>query len=92
MSEPRPLDHDQALELSALAAVGTLDERERGELDAHLDGCRPCRREAALLDDTASLLPLVLPPVAPSRDLKTRLLQKVRDFPPLLQQRRFQTT
>lgn len=86
------LGHDQALELAALAAVGALDDGERADLDQHLESCRPCRREAALLDDTASLLPLMLPAVAPPRDLKTRLFEKVRDFPPLLQQRRLQPT
>jgi len=43
-----------------------LDEPERGELEHHLVGCRPCREELAALRATVEAL-RHLPPVAPSR-------------------------
>jgi Putative zinc-finger len=42
-------------------ALGNLAAEERTGLEAHLDGCRGCRAEAAGLSDVARLLPLADP-------------------------------
>lgn len=42
-------------------ALGDLAPRERGGLEAHLEGCAACRAEATALGDVARLLPLADP-------------------------------
>jgi Putative zinc-finger len=45
----------------AAQALGTISERERAALEAHLEGCAACRAELGSLTGVARLLPLANP-------------------------------
>ena len=50
------VDHHLELELTALAALGKLDDLDRRRLAAHLPGCAVCREELAAMGALAGLL------------------------------------
>lgn len=75
------MDHAALRELAAGAALDDLEPDERGELDAHLAGCGPCRRLAAELDDVVGELALVAPPMHAPVDLREHVLAALRDSP-----------
>jgi anti-sigma factor RsiW len=50
------VDHDAFRRLAAGAALGDLEPSERTALDAHVDGCARCRREAAEVAAIAALV------------------------------------
>lgn len=65
-------------------AIGRLGDPERGEVEAHLESCPDCRAEAAALERTAALLPLVSvenlsePEPAPPAGLEKRIQSRIR--------------
>ena len=72
--------------LSGAYAVDALDDAERVRFEEHLRRCPDCRAEVAGLRETAASLPVE--PVAPSPDLRARILEgidTIRPLPPLTQ-------
>jgi len=69
-------DHDDRyLDCCAAYALGILDGDELGDFESHLKSeCQVCRSEMIALSRAASLLPLVLPQLSVSPDLKERVL------------------
>ncbi len=57
---------------------GSLPERERAAIDAHLPGCASCRGELLALRRTVALL-RDLPPVEPPDALATRILAQISE-------------
>lgn len=72
-----PLNHDRADAIAAYA-LGVLDRDERQELDAHLAGCPACRAALVEHEEVVGTLGTIVPPVAPSPELRGRLLAEVR--------------
>jgi hypothetical protein len=72
--------HEEYRELLALSALDADDEQRRA-LDAHLASCADCRAELRDLRDAAALLALAAAPIAPSPDLRTRLLASLKTTP-----------
>jgi anti-sigma factor RsiW len=58
--------------------LGALTGPEHDEFKAHLRECARCREDLAELRLVADVLPLAVPPVAPSPQLRTRLMETVR--------------
>lgn len=73
---------DQLVEL----ALGTLPEAEAMELRAHVESCPECAAYLAEVRATMGLLPLALEDVAPSADVRQRVLERAR--PPATAERR----
>ncbi len=71
--------HEEYQELVAVYALGTLDDQERQKLESHLasgcDACESALREARLVADD---LVHAIAPVAPSAEVRERLLERVR--------------
>ena len=71
--------HEEYQELVVVYALGTLDDQERQKLESHLaSGCDTCEsalREARLVADD---LVYAIAPVAPSAEVRERLLERVR--------------
>lgn len=72
--------HEEYRELLALSALDA-DEEQRRALDAHLAVCEECRAELRGLRDAAAALALAAAPVAPSPELRTRLLDSLKTTP-----------
>jgi predicted anti-sigma-YlaC factor YlaD len=68
-----PSDCARAREAASARVDGELSERERAELEAHLDGCEECRTYAAEVGElagrlrAAALEPVAVPLYVPSR-------------------------
>lgn len=80
MSDPQ----GHVRQLLGAFALGQVSESEAAAVEAHLEGCEACRREAAELAGVASLLPLadpdrmdVLP--KPPTDLLDRVFARIRE-------------
>jgi anti-sigma-K factor RskA len=58
--------------------LGALSDAERREFQAHMSTCAHCREDVASLRLVADALPLAVPPVAPSPQLRDRLMETVR--------------
>jgi anti-sigma-K factor RskA len=72
-------EHDQYRELIEGYAIGSLDEAERGQLEAHLaSGCPACTAALAEARWLVTQLVYLAPAAEPSDMLRARLLQKVR--------------
>lgn len=72
--------------LSGAYAVDALDDIERAQFSRHLQECRECQAEVASLQEAAGLL-TETSAVAPSADLRARILgeiKTVRPLPPLV--------
>jgi anti-sigma-K factor RskA len=65
---------DSYAELASLAALGALDGEERRTFEAHAGGCAACRDELAAFAGVAAALPLALPAVPPSPQVRARVL------------------
>ncbi|MBE3559641.1 MAG: anti-sigma factor [Ktedonobacteraceae bacterium] len=65
-------------ELAGAYALGALSEQERRAAEAHLATCARCRHILQELQEVTDMLPLAVPPVEPSPQLKTRLMAAVR--------------
>lgn len=63
-----------------LYVAGVLDENERRELSAHLEsGCPACAGALAEAHAVLNQVPLALEPVAPSPDVRRRLLERTEE-------------
>jgi anti-sigma factor ChrR (cupin superfamily) len=72
------LTEDDLRELAALYALGALDEGEGRAFEEHLAaGCEACARELRGCEETAALLALAAPPVAPPASARERLLTRI---------------
>ena len=63
---------------AAAYVLGALEEDELAAFRAHLSGCAACREEVAALQQVADALPAAVPPMAPPRDLRRRVVDAVR--------------
>lgn len=68
-------DHDDFRDLLGPYALGAVDEAERDQLEAHLQGCAPCRWDLARLVKAADKLPS---PTRPPAELWRRIVAEVR--------------
>ena len=59
-------------------AVSTLPERERREVERHLEWCAGCRKEARELQEGAAMAGLSLPTVEPPRQLEDSVIESVQ--------------
>ncbi len=60
-----------------LHLLGELSPAENEEVRAHLDNCPSCTTEAAEEESTAALIALSLPPIAPSKEARERLMAAI---------------
>jgi anti-sigma factor RsiW len=67
-------DHDRWEGSLAAWVLGALPEPEAAELETHVAECARCREEADELRRTADALPSVVPQVAPSPEVRDRLM------------------
>ncbi len=65
------------LELLEAYALDALDEEETFQVEAHLDWCGPCSREAAGLQESVAPLELMAERTQPPRELQARLMQSL---------------
>jgi anti-sigma-K factor RskA len=72
------MDHEAYKEMLAAAALDALDAQEQRALDAHLPTCAECRAEFDELRTAAALLAQTIAPVAPSPELRARLLEQIK--------------
>jgi hypothetical protein len=73
--------HDEYRDILALAALDAADGAELRELEAHLASCAGCRAELRELRGAGATLALAAAPVAPSPQLRTRLLASLKSTP-----------
>ncbi|GKS58146.1 hypothetical protein YTPLAS18_16730 [Nitrospira sp.] len=67
--------HEELVETLSLYASGALDRAERQEIDTHLlTGCPVCHAGLKEFQAVAAAIPYALPPVAPPRPLKTKIV------------------
>jgi len=81
--QPGPLPPDHPVELLEAFALGSLEEWEREEVDAHLRTCRYCSGLLASLEDASVRLADAIPQAAPSADLRARVMEAVDALPPV---------
>lgn len=60
-------EHEEILELLALAAAGALDPHDMTRMNAHISGCETCRREFETWSGYAQAFRSLRPPVLPDR-------------------------
>lgn len=71
-------EHQRLQDLLPAYALGALEGEELAELAAHLAaGCVPCRRELALLARDLELLAAEAPPVEPSPEIRSSILEAI---------------
>lgn len=76
------MSHEQFEEAVPLYAVGALEKAERQVLEVHLlSGCTACHAALKHYSAVAGLLPYSLPPQAPPRELRARLLDQLPKVP-----------
>lgn len=69
------MNHEELEEAVPLYAVGALERLDRQVLEAHLlSGCAICHAALKDCQAVAALLPFSLPPVAPPRTLKAKIM------------------
>ncbi|HEX7196286.1 MAG TPA: anti-sigma factor, partial [Candidatus Limnocylindria bacterium] len=68
-------------DLAAAYGLGSVDPQEANGIEQHLDGCPRAHDEARELIAAASLVPMALEPVGPSRALRDRLMATVAVTP-----------
>lgn len=71
------IEHEEAEELIALAALGVLEPGASGRLDQHLAECAGCRMTARAFRRTVAILPESLDPVDPPREVRRRIISAV---------------
>lgn len=71
--------HEEFESLAALDAVGALDENEARALHEHLAGCEPCRLAADEFAESAAMLALSAPTIAPPAAARANVLGTVRE-------------
>ncbi|MBO0780377.1 MAG: anti-sigma factor [Ktedonobacteraceae bacterium] len=72
------MDCQQFEESAGAYALEAMSAGERREAEAHLITCANCQRTARELRAVTNLLPLAVPAVAPSPQLKTRIMAAVQ--------------
>jgi hypothetical protein len=76
------MTHEEHRETLALVALGEDVGAGRAEaLEVHLAACGDCRAELRALSDAAAALALASPPVAPSPELRSRVLAAIKTTP-----------
>jgi anti-sigma-K factor RskA len=78
-------DHDDFVDAQGAYLLGALPQSEQERFEAHLVTCERCRADVDALLVVADALPSAAPPVAPSPELKDRIMQVVRSEAQLLQ-------
>jgi anti-sigma factor ChrR (cupin superfamily) len=68
------MPHDRQTEWLELYALGLLDEDQRHDIESHIAGCPECTSEMRELGEIAVALAHAAPAVAPSRELRDRVL------------------
>ncbi|MGH2381183.1 MAG: anti-sigma factor domain-containing protein [Candidatus Limnocylindria bacterium] len=68
-------------DLAAAYGLGSVDAHEADAVEQHLEGCPQPHDEARELISAASLVPVALEPVAPSPELRSRLMATVASTP-----------
>lgn len=76
-SENEPWADTHPLELLEAYALDALDEEETLQVEAHLDWCTPCSREAARLQESVAPLELITERVQPPRELQAKLMRSL---------------
>lgn|SRR5574341_1026702 len=71
-------EETHVLDLLPAYALGSLDADEASHVEEHLLSCWICRAESSTFQDVAEQLSFAAPAVAPSPDLKDRLMQRAR--------------
>lgn len=71
------MTHAEYKEMLAPRALDALDGEELRSLDAHLEACAECRTELDALRADAALLAYNVAPVAPSAEVRARILAQV---------------
>jgi ferric-dicitrate binding protein FerR (iron transport regulator) len=75
------MTHEEALDLLAPGALGTLSRTERVALEAHLSSCTICPTVLTDFRTIALALPLSIPPQEPSPWVKARLMNQIQTPP-----------
>lgn len=79
MTTAVPMDHDPCLcDLTALYALGLLDEAGLQQINDYLEECPELATEMAELEETVATLPYSLELMSPPSNLKDRLFQRIR--------------
>jgi anti-sigma-K factor RskA len=65
-----------------LYALGALEGDEEQAIETHVASCPDCSRRLAEARGRIAMLALIAPPVAPSTNVKARLMKQVRDTAP----------
>ncbi|HEY8547081.1 MAG TPA: zf-HC2 domain-containing protein [Acidimicrobiales bacterium] len=73
----RPLGCDEVGELAPEFALGLLDGAERAAVVAHLERCRACRSQVALLAEAGEQMLLVAPSAEPPPGFEQRVLDRL---------------
>jgi hypothetical protein len=73
----RPLGCDEVEDLGPEFALGLLDGAERAAVVAHLEGCRACRSQVALLAEAGEQMLLVAPSAEPPPGFEQRVLDRL---------------
>lgn len=71
------LEHRECAEALAAYALGALPENEATRVQRHLSECRECRAQLDWLRAGVDVLPGSVPPIEPSPELKSRLMEIV---------------
>ncbi len=61
-------------------ALGSLEEEEARSVSQHLTGCYLCRQELNAFQHVADQLLLAMPEARPSKDLRARLMERIRSL------------
>jgi anti-sigma-K factor RskA len=72
------MDCHQFEELAGAYALGAISEQERREAESHLATCDKCQQLLHELQTVTDLLPLAVPAIQPSPQLKTRIMAQVK--------------
>lgn len=75
-------DQTHVLELLPAYAIGSLEADEVRRVEDHLQSCLLCRNESNAFQAVAGQLSFAAPAVAPSADLKERLMKRVHAVQP----------
>jgi hypothetical protein len=86
----RRLGCDEVEDLAAELALGLLDGAERAGVVAHLEGCRSCGSQVALLAEAGEQMLLVAPSAEPPAGFEQRVLDRLgpRNLRPRARRRR----
>ena len=76
------MSHEKLTELCSTYALGALDGEELRELEIHLkSGCPLCEQQIREFTDLIAKVPQALPAVAPSPELRERLMLQLDKYP-----------